>query len=136
MHAMLLLYITVPITSVTITPSSVIVIAGQQMNLTCATSYCYPPANITWYLSSVDITSQSLSAVENTGGLLRTVSSLLYEVVKEDSGKQVYCRASNSLGEHVISSVETVNVFCKWLKLNFWIMFAKGNLDELQISIL
>ncbi|XP_078319154.1 uncharacterized protein LOC144620908 [Crassostrea virginica] len=37
----------VPITSVTLTPTSVTVIAGQQMNLTCATSYCNPPANIT-----------------------------------------------------------------------------------------
>ena len=97
------------------------------MNLTCTTSYCNPPANITWYLSSVDITSQSLSAIEKSGGLFRTVSSLLREVVKEDNGKQVYCRASNTLGEHVISSVQTVNVLCKWL--NIWIMFGKGNLD-------
>ena len=113
MHVMQILYITVPITSVTLTPTSVTVIAGQQINLTCATSYCNPLANITWYLSSVDITSQSLFAVEKSGGLFRTISSLLREVVKEDNGKKVYCRASNTLGEHVISSVQTVNVFCK-----------------------
>ena len=113
MHVMQILYITVPITSVTLTPTSVTVTAGQQMNLTCTTSYCNPAANITWYLSSVDITSQSLSAMEKNGGLFRTISSLLREVVKEDYGKKVYSRGSNKLGEHVISSVQTVNVLCK-----------------------
>ena len=103
----------VPVTSVTLTPTSITVTDGQQMNLTCTTSASNPQANITWYKSFVDITSQSTWTTEEVGGLARTVSSLQSIVGKEDNGKQIYCRASNTPNHTVTSNVQSINVQCK-----------------------
>nr|XP_022287393.1 hemicentin-1-like isoform X3 [Crassostrea virginica] len=100
----------VPVTSVTLTPTSITVTDGQQMNLTCTTSASNPQANITWHKSSRDITSQSTSTTEEVGGLARTVSSLQSIVGKEDNGKQIYCRASNTPNHAVTSNVQLLNV--------------------------
>ena len=102
-----------PVTSVTLTPTSITLTAGQQMNLTCTTSASNPQANITWYKSSEDITSQSTSTTEDDGGLARTISSLQNSVVKEDNGKQIYCRASNTANQAVASNLQSLNVQCK-----------------------
>ena len=102
-----------PVTSVALTPTPITLIAGQQMNLTCTTSASNPQANITWYKSSVDITSQSTWTTQIDGGLLRTISSLLSRVGKQDYGKQVYCRASNIQNMTVTSNITSLNVICK-----------------------
>nr|XP_022327036.1 B-cell receptor CD22-like isoform X1 [Crassostrea virginica] len=103
----------VPITSITLTPTTVAVIDGQQMHLMCTTSYCNPQANIKWYKSSVDITSQANDTTENRDGLVRTVSSLISTMRKADNGKQVYCWASNSLNVNVTSIKRTLNIMYK-----------------------
>nr|XP_022287372.1 nephrin-like isoform X2 [Crassostrea virginica] len=102
-----------PVTSVTLTPTSFTVTDGQQMNLTCTTSASNPQANITWYMSTVDITSQSTSTTEEVGGLARTISSLQSIVGKEDNGKQINCRASNTPNQAVTSNVQSINVLYK-----------------------
>mgnify|MGYP003692134797 CR=1 FL=1 len=109
----------VPVTSVTLNPTPITLIAGQQMNLTCTTSASNPQANITWYKSPMDITSQSTSMTQIDGGLLRTISTLLSRVVKQDNGKQVYCRASNIQGVTISSNMQSLNVMCKctWLHM-------------------
>uniref|UniRef100_K1Q702 Uncharacterized protein n=1 Tax=Magallana gigas TaxID=29159 RepID=K1Q702_MAGGI len=56
----------VPVTSVTLTPTPTIALVGQQINITCTTSYCYPPAYVTWYMSSTDITSLSTATKDET----------------------------------------------------------------------
>uniref|UniRef100_A0A8W8NFL9 Hemicentin-1 n=1 Tax=Magallana gigas TaxID=29159 RepID=A0A8W8NFL9_MAGGI len=103
----------VPVKSVTLTPNSITVVVGQQINLTCTTSYCNPPANISWYKSSTDITSQSTSTRDKSGGLVRTASSLQTLVFKMDNEKQVYCAVSNIPGRSVISTVLSVAVWYK-----------------------
>ena len=103
----------VPVTAATLTPTLIIFTAGQKMNLTCTTSASNPQANITWYKSSVDITSQSTFSTQREGGLTRTISSLQGRVVKEDNGKQLYCSASNTPNKTVTSIVQTLNVMCK-----------------------
>ena len=95
------------------------------MNLTCTTSASNPQANITWYKSSVDITNQSTFTVEEEGGLARTKSSLRIVVVKEDNGKQVYCRASNAPNKIKTSSMQTLNVMCKCTGL--YLLFTRIN---------
>nr|XP_022320733.1 hemicentin-1-like [Crassostrea virginica] len=100
----------VPVTKVTLTPTPITVVDGQQMNLTCTTSYSNPAANITWIKSSEDITDLSTHTTDNSGGLVRTVSSLLITVVKEDNGKQVFCRASNTQDKSVSSTVHILNI--------------------------
>ena len=103
----------VPVTAATLTPTLIIFTAGQKMNLTCTTSASNPQANITWYKSSVDITSQSTFSTQREGGLTRTISSLQGRVVKEDNGKQLYCIASNTPNKTITSIVQTLNVMCK-----------------------
>lgn len=104
--------------SVTLTPNSITVVVGQQINLTCTTSYCNPPANISWYKSSTDITSQSTSTRDESGGLVRTASSLQTLVFKMDNEKQVYCAVSNIPGRSVISTVLSVAVWCTYTYSN------------------
>ncbi|XP_078332852.1 hemicentin-1-like isoform X2 [Crassostrea virginica] len=97
--------------SVVTTP--ITVITGQQINLTCTTSYCIPPANITWFKSSVDITSLSRSTLVNSGDLVKTISSVQSTIVKQDNGKRVFCKASNIRGKDVTSFMNTLNVMYK-----------------------
>lgn len=104
---------TVPVSSVTLLPTMISVIAGQQMNITCATSYCNPPANITWYLSSEDVTDQSTFTINRVDGLAETVSLLLSKIGKADNGKQVHCVASNTPDKTVTSYKSTLNILCK-----------------------
>lgn len=109
--------LTVPMTSVTLTPTSTTFMAGQQINLTCITSYCNPPANITWYKSSTDITSQATVTIDTSDGLVSTTSSLQTLVFKMDNGKQVYCTASNIPSSSVIFTVLSVVVLCTYTYL-------------------
>lgn len=104
---------TVPVTSVTLTPYSTTVIVGHQINLTCTTSYCNPPANITWYKSTTDITSQSTFTRIALNGSVKTTSQLLSRVVKTDNGQDVFCIASNTPSLSVKSMVYTLTVLCK-----------------------
>lgn len=106
---------TVPLTSLTLTPTPITVIAGQQMNLTCTTSYCSPPANITWYMSSTDITSQSTYTTDALDSLVKTTSQLMIRAVKLDNENQVYCIASNIPAQSVQSTVHTMTVWCRYL---------------------
>nr|XP_022290407.1 cell adhesion molecule 1-like [Crassostrea virginica] len=103
----------VPVSSITLLPTVISVIAGQQMNLTCETSYCNPPANITWYKSLNDITNQSTSKTYIVDGLTKTVSVLLSPVVKADNRNQIYCIANNTRNTEVSSSIRTLDVTYK-----------------------
>lgn len=105
----------VPVTSVTITPVATTLIDGQVINLICITSYCNPPANITWYKSTtaIHVTNHSTSTRNISDGLVRTTSSLQTQVVKMDNGKQVYCTASNIPGRSINSTVLTLAVLYK-----------------------
>lgn len=101
-----------PVTFVNITPTSITVTDEQPINFTCKTSFCYPEANITWYLPSRNITSQS-TFINNSDELVRTISSILSTFVKSDNGKQVVCAASNIPGRRVNSESVQLNVWYK-----------------------
>ena len=54
---------------------------------------------------------------------MKTISSVKSTVVKEDNGKRVFCKASNIRGKDVTSFINTLNVMCRYLKiqeLNFF----------------
>ena len=110
---------TVPVTSVTLTPTPITVTAGQQMSLTCTTSASYPQANITWYMSSMDITNDATLMSKDGGGLTRTISLLQSRVVKEDNRRRVYCIASNTPNMTVTSNIQSLNVLCEFTELYF-----------------
>lgn len=112
----IVLIITVSVATVNLTPASILSIAGQTMKLTCTTSYCNPPANIMWYLSSKDITNQSKPTVQTDMDLVSTISLLQRRVDKRDNKKQVYCTARNSPGRTVNSTLRIVSVLCKYIQ--------------------
>lgn len=101
--------------AVTLTPTTIEVNVGQQKNLSCTTSFCFPKANITWFMSSRDIISQSTSTIDEPSGLVRTNSSLLLTFLKSDNGNQVYCEASNKPNLSVKSGTYAITVLCKYL---------------------
>lgn len=108
------LTISVPVTSVILTPTLTIALAGQQINITCTTSYCYPPAYVTWYMSSTNITSLSTSTKDVKEDLVRTISSLSINLGKLDNGKHVFCTARNMQDQSVTSMMNTVTVLCMY----------------------
>lgn len=107
------MYISVPVTSVTLAPTSTNVTAGQQMYINCTTSYCYPAANITWYMISTNFINQFTLTKNTSNGLVRTLSALSINASKSDNGKQVYCTASNISGKRINSTVNMLTVLCK-----------------------
>ncbi|XP_065933086.1 nephrin isoform X2 [Magallana gigas] len=107
------IFVAVPVTSVTLAPTSINVTAGQQMYINCTTSYCYPPANITWYMSSTNFTNQFTLTKNTSNGLVRTLSALSINASKSDNGKRVYCTASNISGRRVNSTVNMLTVLYK-----------------------
>lgn len=100
----------VPVVSVTLSPTQISVTAEGQMNLFCTTSKCFPPANITWYTSSIMITNMTTSTTYGPDGLATTNSWLQSTVEEEDNQKQVNCRASNIPGQIIDSTIHTINV--------------------------
>lgn len=107
-----------PVSSVNLTQTTIVVNAGQMINLTCVTSYSNPEATISWHKSSEDITPQSTSETQIKGSLVRTISSLRSIVVKEDNGKRIYCRANNTMDASITSSMRTIIVLCKYTIAN------------------
>lgn len=108
------LTISVPVTSVILTPTPIIALAGQQINITCTTSYCYPPAYVMWYMSSTDITSLSIATKDETEDFVRTVSFLSINLGKSDNGKHVFCIARNIRDQSETSMMNTVTVLCMY----------------------
>lgn len=114
----LLSYITVqfsvPVMSVTLTPTPIFAIAGKQINITCTTPYCYPPADITWYINFENMPSKDIYRYTYKGGLVRTISTLSTTFNKSDNGNEMYCTARNLPYQGVNSTVYTVTVMCMY----------------------
>lgn len=116
MEAIVQLYffiITVPVKSVDLDTTSIEVIAGELMNLTCTSSYCNPQSTISWFMLSTDITNFSTTVTDEKDGLLRTKSSLQKIVYKIDNRRKVQCKASNIPDQLGIATEQTVTVWCK-----------------------
>lgn len=97
---------------VNVTQTSITVLEGQQINLTCISSRSEPPANITWNMSSKNTTTSFRFINDSLNGPVRTLSLLQTDVDRSDNGKQVYCTASNMPGRSASSSI-LINVQCK-----------------------
>lgn len=109
----IILTVTVQVTKVTLMPVSITGEVGDQMYLSCTTSFCFPQANVSWFISSTDITNQSTPTTNSDSGLSRTNSTLILSLSKAHNGKQVYCAASNKPNQIVNSLTHTVTVFYK-----------------------
>lgn len=101
------------LTSVSLIPGSITVRAGQNVELTCETSFCNPQANVSWHKSSTDITSESTISTEQEKDLVKTISTLLTTVMKADNREEVYCKGKNIPDQDLKSNVLTLNVLYK-----------------------
>ncbi|XP_048773500.2 uncharacterized protein LOC125678831 isoform X6 [Ostrea edulis] len=105
------IFVQVPVSSVVLKPTRITVNIDEIVTLTCQTDFCNPPANITWYKASSDITSQATSTTETKNGyLVRTTSVLPYTGVAEDNDQEVHCAASNIPEQDVESMRYKLNV--------------------------
>ncbi|XP_061164375.1 nectin-1-like [Saccostrea echinata] len=105
------LNVTIPVSTLILTPSQLRVNRGETITLTCRTDYCNPPAKITWYKATSDVTSQATSTEDiNQEDLVRTTSVLRFTSVVGDNGQQVHCIASNAQGHSVESNRYTLDV--------------------------
>lgn len=102
---------------VNLNATSIDVVAGREMTLTCTTSFCIPPANISWYKSALDITKDSTSIRNKniTNDHQQTVSTLVKTVGKSDNGEEIYCTASNIHPKTVKSETLPINILCKYI---------------------
>lgn len=86
------------------------------MYLTCQTSYCHPPATVTWYNDNIEILDNTIVTIDkNPYFLSRMTSKIQYTVMPQDNGKNIYCITSNILGERVVSDKITLDVRCKYV---------------------
>lgn len=118
-------FFTVPVALVTLSPTPIIVNAGEQINLTCTTSESFPPANITWNTSSIINTDIKHDIKYNFDGLATTVSSLQSTLKEDDNEKQVYCSASNIPDQIINSITYTTNVQCKYKSIDSELCFTQ-----------
>lgn len=111
----------VPVTNVTLIERQFSVNESEQMDLTCVSDYCNPQASITWYIGDGMIkTNTSTNVATGIYYLLQTTSTLHYKGVESDNGKDVYCKAYNSIGTTVESLEYQLDVKCKSLTMIFW----------------
>ncbi|VDI33775.1 Hypothetical predicted protein [Mytilus galloprovincialis] len=115
-----LLYMTVPITAVTIssTPEEenpVKVIKGSSKLFTCRTNAGRPAARIQWYLSNENITNSATNqnnecVTDCSDAKMISSSQLTYIGNTDDSGEIIYCTAVNIEGYRVWSMNKTIDV--------------------------
>lgn len=87
------------------------------MYLTCQTSYCQPPATVTWYIANREISDHKILTYDtNQYFHSRTTSKLQYTAMPRDNGQNMYCFANNIKGESVVSDKITLDVRCKYVK--------------------
>lgn len=103
-----------PVTSAIISTNQTSLDSGTKMYLTCQTSYCHPPATVTWYNENTKISDHTIITYDtNQYFLSRTTSKFLYYVMAQDNGQKMNCIASNIQGERVVSNKITLDVRCK-----------------------
>ena len=105
------MYITVPVTTVTITPAGVNnivdIIEGEAQTFTCTTYSSRPAAWIKWYIGGQNVTNQATPQLPQQGGdKFNSSSSLVYTGRGEDHNKVIFCEAVNIEGRQKVNSTE------------------------------
>ena len=118
-YLIIIIYITVPVTTVTFTPSGdnnvVDIIEGQTQTCTCTTNPIRPAVWILWYTGGQNVTNQSTPHHPLQGAdKFISSGSLVYTGRDVDHNKVMFCEAVNIEGRQKIKSAETyLNILCK-----------------------
>ena len=115
-----IIYITVPVTTVTITPAGdnnvVDIIEGETHTFTCTTDSSRPAACIEWYIGGQNVTNQGTSQTpQQDGDKFISSSSLVYTGRDVDHTKVIFCEAVNIEGRQKVKSTEkSLYIQCKY----------------------
>jgi len=107
----IIIYITVPVTTVTITPDGdnnvVDIIEGESQTFTCTTDSSRPAAWIQWYIGGQNVTNQATpQPPQQDGDRFISSSSLVYTGRDVDHNKVIFCEAVNIEGRQKVKSTE------------------------------
>jgi hypothetical protein len=96
----MIIYITVPVSIVTITPAGdnnvLNIIQGETQTFTCTTDSSRPSAWIQWYIGGQNVTNQAApQPLQQDGDKFISSSSLVYTGRDVDHNKVIFCEAAN-----------------------------------------
>ena len=115
----MLIYITVPVTTVTITPAGdnnvVDIIEGETQSFICTTDSSRPDAWIQWYIGGQNVTNQATpQPPQQDGDKFISSSSLRYIGRDVDHNKDIFCEAVNVDGRQKVKSADkSLYIQCK-----------------------
>jgi hypothetical protein len=115
----LIIYITVPVTTVTIIPAGdnnvKYIIEGETQNFTCTTDSSRPAAWIQWYIGGQNVNNQSTTQPpQQDGDKFISSSILVYTGRDVDHNKVIFCEAINIEGRQKVKSTEkSLYIQCK-----------------------
>ena len=107
----IIIYITVPVTTVTITPTGdnnvLDIIEGETQTFTCTTDSSRPASRIQWYIGGQNVTIQAASqSPQQDGDKFISSSSLVYTGRDVDHDKVIFCEAVNIEGRQKAKLIE------------------------------
>ena len=115
-----IIYISVPVTTVRITPGGdnnvVDIVEGQTHTFTCTTDSSRPSAWIQWYIGGQIVTNQATpQPPQQDGDKFMSSSSLMYTGRDVDHNKVIFCEAVNSEGRQKVKSTKkSLYMQCKY----------------------
>jgi hypothetical protein len=119
-NGIIIIYITVPVTTVTITPAGdnnvVDIIEGETQTFNCTTDSSRPAAWIQWYIGGQNVTNQTTpQPPQKDEDKFVSSSSLVYTGRDVDHTKFIFCEAVNIDGKQKVKSTEkSLNIQCKY----------------------
>jgi hypothetical protein len=117
----LIIYITAPVTRVTITPAGddnvTYISEGETRNFTCTTDSSRPAAWIQWFIGGQNVTNQATpQPSQQDGDKFISSSSLVYTGRDVDHIKVIFCEAVNIGGRQKVKSTEkSLYIRCKYI---------------------
>jgi hypothetical protein len=115
----IIIYITVPVTTVAITPAGdnnvVDIVEGETQTFTCTTDSSRPAAWIQWYIGEQNVTNQATPQPPQQGGdKFISSSNMVYTGRDVDHNEVIFCEAVNIEGRQKVKSTEkSLYIQCK-----------------------
>lgn len=114
--------LTVPVSTLILSPTKLSVNSGKIVYLECQTNYCNPPSTIIWYINNEKIAGHVNITIDTSStGLSRTTSVLQYTAVTSDDGNLIFCTASNIEGLTIRSTTNILDVRCECVRCSFYV---------------
>ena len=119
----IIIYITVPVSDVTITPAGdnnvVDIVEGETQIFSCTTDSSRPAAWIQWYIGGQNVTNQATpQPPKQDGDKFISSSILVYTGSNVDHNKVITCEAVNIDGrQKVKSTAKSFYIQCKYIYL-------------------